>query len=1742
MQSATSPRKKLKSPLQDVIVNPKTSITCSNVPDSLFDAAAAKKHFSKFGRVQKIRLFPKRHMCIIEYDQPSSSERAVLNAGAYDGFMFDVTRSKMRVRRRSSRKDDDPDWVPDSDVEEELSAMGGAPTYRVTRQKSMDVEPEPKTPPTKTRIPARPVKQIPLKKKVPIREKKPVVSQPATSVIEAPIAVVTTQTTLNTTEAASELHQLRSKVSTTPDEQWRILEARDKILRAWGGAGSRIKVGGATIGTCQDMCPEKELLHRQAEHQVMTLETVLDSDGELEPRRAVKQYSRSSADQEIPMCYELRPPAVLMRTCAYLLHEIADTKRQVSLADWFHFMWDRFRGIRKDITQQALCCAESICLVEMCARFHAHCAARLADLEHTQFDQKLNTDNLTKCLQTLKHMYADVGPEQKPREAEFRGYVALLNLGDANFWWEIKQLPIEIQKSEPIIFAIKVFNAIDNNNYVRFFRLVREQATYLQACILLRYFNDVRARALARIVKAYAPRGGSRYPTEEMMNTLAFETIDNLKSFINHYGLRLARTEDCDDEITIILDRNQFIEDSDPYPTSRAIQLIESKRHMTVGEIIAGGQLPDARYSQHILYTSFNADGRLKESALTADDQGYNTLNDSNKDIQSLKAEIQRLAHGGKTAYVMEKAPESKVNVFAKPDVISSSPKQIHKFSAPTIPQPTNIFKPPSEINQFLFKPAIPVASTDIIKNSPEKMFSDDTKKIFSFSKPQETVVSNLFTGKETIKRLFESTAVPETNNIFGKINNDKGQNPLFKGIKPENNLFKKPEGNAVFGPPAPFQTNPSSNLFTSTRPENVFATKEENKADKQPLFTNKSIFSGTKVDPVSKPDSTVMFEKGGNIFAKPTPPSGSDDKRPTNIFGAFGKQPETANLFAKPVNAEDQVKPQSIFANGETTTSKLSPGSLFKSAIIPPNGSDSKGYSIFQSKNKAQTVADNILNSIATTERPAVFDFNQNEEDEQQQAEIQRLNAERMRKEEERQLQEKMKREEEMRKQEMRRQEEERRKEEARIKQEETRRKQEELRLQEEKRKKEEQRKQEELKKKIEEERKAELKRKADEEKKFKERVEKESADLIEELVNEVNDSTVKSILKEELDKFNSLMQFANTVSDDILLTLSNEISESELKAEIFLTQRIMKKWFNVWRKQYIRNIKRRNLLEDTPVWLTRKTPLEEATYLRRFVENATLKNMNAVHRGYKFTGELRQLPTPEPYNIMEIIRSPLLKRMKQISYPYDKCFFWKVTLVSPGAMKWLHKKINIEKWLLDVFSDRKQHEASTTLIHVGKQSWNHLMDFAISVSLTGKDMNINEAIEGANAVLFYATESDNNLVETIEITLKHKYPYQIVPVAIITPKIEQVQHSLDVLLSNLVKKNVISGYKIFAIDSQNVYESLNACSKSAMKWLAKKFPQTPPLEIDHLKSICQRYLGNEIWCRLRMENDSRMNVVIRDLYKLIKCYNNAVDNLTKVITNEDLFNYSLFPLEFQPYLDSTSPYPKPYEFIPSSAKTSDNVSAIKRIMNQLKLPDPSSNFDPMDAISMQEQMSGYCNQIGWFENPEEVLCRVVAVLPKELSNISMPCEDFNKYFAQYNLVDFMNIIVYEKINRLNNFENRFAVYEKSVIEDYRNALWLHEVKVINEMKHKALQYEDDIDFYIKAKRRKIEIDSLEYLMIEDKDRTLVDESIKEKDVNISKYNNCAEAVKQLEKQLEEEKQKSLEFENLLREALGNV
>lgn len=187
---------------------------------------------------------------------------------------------------------------------------------------------------------------------------------------------------------------------------------------------------------------------------------------------AIKEYSRSSADQEEPLPHDLRPLPVLCMTMDYLVTKIMDQNSE-AYRDWYDFVWNRTRGIRKvtqirsfvaatsssflskaalpsgfscthslissvspsqDITQQRLCCPSTVSLIEKCTRFHIHCAHHLCEESMSSFDAKINNENMTKCLQSLKEMYQDLATRQTycAREAEFRQYSVLVKLNDGD--------------------------------------------------------------------------------------------------------------------------------------------------------------------------------------------------------------------------------------------------------------------------------------------------------------------------------------------------------------------------------------------------------------------------------------------------------------------------------------------------------------------------------------------------------------------------------------------------------------------------------------------------------------------------------------------------------------------------------------------------------------------------------------------------------------------------------------------------------------------------------------------------------------------------------------------------------------------------------------------------------------------------------------------------------------------------------------------------------------------------------------------------------------------------------------------------------------------------------------------------------------------------------------------------------------------------------------------------------------
>lgn len=482
----------------------------------------------------------------------------------------------------------------------------------------------------------------------------------------------------------------------------------------------------------------------------------------MDHNKAIKQYSRSSAAQEMPLPHELRPVQILQLTMNYMFHNIINLCEtpDVNIGEWYFFVWDRTRSIRKDITQQQMCCLGSVELVEQCARFHIHCAARLCGEDAFIFDPKINTENLTKCLQTLKYMYHDLALQNiySKNESEFRGYTILLNLHDINFMWEVKELRDEIRNSQSVSFALKVFFAMDSNNYVSFFKLVRS-TTYLNACLLLRYFNIMRFRALDRMILVYSPSTYkvAQIPLVEIQNLLAFEDQASTIAFLQDHGLSFNNNF-----TDVILERRKFIQPQS-VEIDRAIGVIESKRNGSVGEIICGKALPILQ--QYAPETIFASNGKLKQSAI--DPEWFSLTNKPRIDATKIDIFAKKEENFSKKDEILPKK-EVKDAIFGIPKPIPSlftkkidppifSQKTTNIFDSPTIPKQSesifgkkdSIFAPKESESIF----AKPEPKTDSIFNKPVN--------IFDFNTPKDT---NIFKNDNIFQKQPEK-------NIFGASN-----------------------------------------------------------------------------------------------------------------------------------------------------------------------------------------------------------------------------------------------------------------------------------------------------------------------------------------------------------------------------------------------------------------------------------------------------------------------------------------------------------------------------------------------------------------------------------------------------------------------------------------------------------------------------------------------------------------------------------------------------------------------------------------------------------------------------------------------------------------------------------------------------------------------------------------------------------------------------------------------------------
>ena len=682
------------------------SIICEQVPSLALNENIMGKHFSQFGKVEKMVINPEKQSATIHFTDHKSARKAkdkgllISNKISPIGAIYYHKKSrKSSEHKRESVKDifqaksssnDDYDDVQDElkSIEEYSIGMFQPSTYSMPSEK-VDIL-------GGARKRKGDTAQAPGLKKSTLN--------PTLPEIVPSIPTASTTTARPAFNKADLLIKMQAQAMDDLD-RFNILEARDKYIKEI--STNQNSIHSSLKGSCPDICPEKERYSRSAKNQLRIYEK---KDGILHTKAAVKEYSRSAADASIPLSHDLRPAHILKLTMDHLLCNVIDRIDYIpnccsmedwydkvedeggstntnlmpsssvgeSTGDWFEFLWSATRGIRKDITMQVMTDLLAADLVEKCARFHIMCAERLVEEDNHNFDKKLNDENLTKCIQTLKHMYYDLSLEgtRCPNEPEFRAYEVLLNMNDGDTLRRVQNLEPWIRESSEITFACKVVTSISTNNYVRFFKLVRS-ATLLQGCILLRYFNQVRRKALETMIRAYCfSRSVTLYSLSKVMAILGFEDISSCARYCRLHGLENEIESD-----TLYMDRSTFSYPVETPSMQRPINLVESKRNVKWSAVINGGPLPS--YNPYISYephNSFDDEGYLKRESYEAEDQ--TASGDGNQSFQELKERQAKILGQEQAAHEIKEDIINEVSLSLIQSVSSSTIKELHMINA----------------------------------------------------------------------------------------------------------------------------------------------------------------------------------------------------------------------------------------------------------------------------------------------------------------------------------------------------------------------------------------------------------------------------------------------------------------------------------------------------------------------------------------------------------------------------------------------------------------------------------------------------------------------------------------------------------------------------------------------------------------------------------------------------------------------------------------------------------------------------------------------------------------------------------------------------------------------------------------------------------------------------------------------------------------------------------------------------
>lgn len=330
------------------------------------------------------------------------------------------------------------------------------------------------------------------------------------------------------------------------------------------------------VGLLDSMCSDSEARLRSETRQIDKFEMVAvtaSQDAQIDIKKAVKKYQRSSADKKY-VAAEVRSPSACWRSLEYLVRTVLDFDinpkpgfaqpcYSASFFDIYSFLRDRLRAVRVDLHVQNLITDPIFIKVhEYCLRFELLSLFLLWGRDFggpdtsRRFDLHLSLTALSQTIDPLTNAYSSCSdPTLLSSQPEITKYILLLSLTSRNgaktFKGHYLGLSERVRNTSEVRFAFDAVMDFYSENHAAFLSKF-SQANFLTSCSMLPVINTARTRLLWTMVRTNRPffmrmdsskPGPSPPPRPEKVNLallsrlIAYKTDDECKSFLQFNGL-----------------------------------------------------------------------------------------------------------------------------------------------------------------------------------------------------------------------------------------------------------------------------------------------------------------------------------------------------------------------------------------------------------------------------------------------------------------------------------------------------------------------------------------------------------------------------------------------------------------------------------------------------------------------------------------------------------------------------------------------------------------------------------------------------------------------------------------------------------------------------------------------------------------------------------------------------------------------------------------------------------------------------------------------------------------------------------------------------------------------------------------------------------------------------------------------------------------------------------------------------